>query len=181
MPSGRTVSTLEADATTGKRPGKRFLSLNGLLTASDGARSQRGGGIFVSGKSQSAPIAHHGRLATTCRRVGQEAATLNPIAAAPSDETGDRCRAEAFQYLEAVAERLRIQGVPIRTRLLATAETAKGLVQAAVTDADLLALETPERHGLGRLLHRSVVEKVVHDSVHPVLVLRQPERNLCSA
>jgi hypothetical protein len=26
-----------------------------------------------------------------------------------------------------------------------------------------------------------VVEKVVHDSVHPVLVLRQPERNLCSA
>jgi nucleotide-binding universal stress UspA family protein len=101
--------------------------------------------------------------------------------AAPAEESSDSHRTEACRYLDAVAERLRATGVTVQTRLLAAAEAAKGLIQSAVTDADLLALETPERHGLDRLLHRSVVEKVVHDSIHPVLVLRQPGRNLRSA
>jgi nucleotide-binding universal stress UspA family protein len=79
---------------------------------------------------------------------------------------------EALRYLEAAAEQLRGTGTTIHTRLLVASQTAKALLHDADSEDDLLALETPGRHGLDRLLHPGVVDAVLHDSKHPVLVLR---------
>jgi nucleotide-binding universal stress UspA family protein len=79
---------------------------------------------------------------------------------------------EAAHYLDRVAVRLRASGAKVHTRVLVAGQAADALLHEAVTDADVLAVETQGRHGLTRLWHRNVVDRVVKESTHPVLILR---------
>jgi nucleotide-binding universal stress UspA family protein len=89
-----------------------------------------------------------------------------------ADPTGG-LRPEAEEYLEGVAERLRAQGLRVRTRVIPGRPPAAAILQEAVPPAfDLVALETHGRHGLSRLVLGSVADKVVRGAAVPVLVHR---------
>ncbi len=82
-------------------------------------------------------------------------------------------RRKAGDYLEKVAERLRAKEARAQTRVCVADEPAPALLQqAAASGADLIALETHGRGGLGRLLLGSVADKVVRGSSIPVLIGR---------
>jgi len=102
-----------------------------------------------------------------------------PASSAPPNpaEPIDAVRKDAPRYLEAVAQRLRASGATVHTRVLVGTEPASALLKEAGSDADLLALETQGRQGLARLLHPSVVDHVVRDSHHPILLLRRSMRS----
>lgn len=83
----------------------------------------------------------------------------------------EECRA----YLEAVARDLVDRGVRVRVHAR-RGEPAAEIVRAArELGADLIAMTTHGRSGLGRLLHGSVAAAVLRDAHVPVLLLRVSE------
>jgi len=83
----------------------------------------------------------------------------------------EECRA----YLEAVARDLVDRGVRVRVHAR-RGEPAAEIVRAArELGADLIAMTTHGRSGLGRLLHGSVAAAVLRDAHVPVLLLRASE------
>jgi nucleotide-binding universal stress UspA family protein len=87
----------------------------------------------------------------------------------------DRLRQDPPRYLQAVAEMLRARGGRVRTQLLASNEPADAIVEASA-GTDLIAMQTHARRGVSRLVHGSVVHKVVNNSVVPVLISRPRNR-----
>ncbi len=116
-----------------------------------------------------------GASLTLIRVVASPPAAVSPSPAAT--ENLDAVRKNAPLYLEAMAERLRTAKATVNTRVLVGSEPASELLKEAHSDDDLLALETEGRRGLARLLHPSVVDQVVRDTHHPVLVLRRSTRS----
>lgn len=101
-----------------------------------------------------------------------------------------RLEEEAESYLHTVAERLRADGLPVETRVLAAEDPADAILAFAGaapggerdprSDVGLIAMETHGLGGVAHLLRGSVVERVVHGSPVPVLVhhaVRAAERN----
>lgn len=89
-----------------------------------------------------------------------------------------REKAEAQQYLEETAQRLRGEGLPATTEVR-SGFAARELVEA-VTPRDLLVVASRGRHGLERLLLGSVAEDVARRSPAPVLIVH-PERGARSS
>lgn len=83
----------------------------------------------------------------------------------------DRLRQDPARYLQAVAGILRAKGASVRTRLLASSEPAAAILEAA-HGIDLIAMQTRARRGVSRLIHGSVVDKVVQESTIPILINR---------
>jgi len=82
-------------------------------------------------------------------------------------------RREAEAYLEAVAQRLRSEGLAVRTRVVCNDMPAAAILEQAQTDAaDLIALATHGRHGIARLFLGSVADKVLRGASLPMLVQR---------
>ncbi|HET7874226.1 MAG TPA: universal stress protein [Methylomirabilota bacterium] len=82
---------------------------------------------------------------------------------------------EAEEYLTAMAERLRAQGVKdVETSVwYGPAETA--IIDAArLRKVDLIVMSTHGRSGLGRLILGSVAESVLRGTLTPILLLRAP-------
>jgi nucleotide-binding universal stress UspA family protein len=80
----------------------------------------------------------------------------------------DRARA----YLDRVAATIRGRGLPIHTAVSAGI-AAKEIVRFAERERiDLVALATHGRSGLGRWIHGSVADAVLHDAPVPLLLLR---------
>jgi len=83
----------------------------------------------------------------------------------------DQQQAEARAYLERQAERLRSQSFQVQAQMLAESQVPAAILEAAAAQqADLIALETRGRRGLGRLLFGSVADKLVRGSTWPILV-----------
>jgi nucleotide-binding universal stress UspA family protein len=81
--------------------------------------------------------------------------------------------AAAQRYLDRVAERLRAEGHPARTRALLAEQPAVAILdEVRLQDADLIAMTTHGRSGLARLLLGSVADKVLRGSTLPVLLQR---------
>lgn len=82
---------------------------------------------------------------------------------------------EAEKYLSEIQRRLSKKGLRVRTRV-ALGGTPSEEILAAVqaTNADLIAMTTHGRSGLGRALFGSVAESVLRASAVPVLVVRMP-------
>ena len=91
------------------------------------------------------------------------------------DQEEARLRQGATGYLVHVAEGLRASGlsVEVLVRFGETAETI--LAVAAEVGADLIALATHGRSGLGRLVHGSVATWILRRTDVPVLLLRREE------
>jgi len=86
-----------------------------------------------------------------------------------------RALEESRKYLNGVAADLAERGFAVNTRVLIDETPAAAiLAEAEVGRADLIAVQTHGRHGLSRVLHRSVADKLVRGGVVPVLVGRAP-------
>jgi nucleotide-binding universal stress UspA family protein len=85
----------------------------------------------------------------------------------------NRQRQEAEQYLHQVADRLRSESTPVCTRVLFEEQPGPAILRLAQElAADLIALETHGRRGLGRMILGSVADKVVRAARLPVLLHR---------
>jgi nucleotide-binding universal stress UspA family protein len=79
---------------------------------------------------------------------------------------------EAMTYLERVAKALRQRGLVVRTECPQDL-AAEAIVEVARrTNADLIALTTHGRGGLGRLVHGSISESVLRAARCPILLVR---------
>jgi nucleotide-binding universal stress UspA family protein len=82
---------------------------------------------------------------------------------------------EAKQYLHGVERLLSKKGLRARTRVAFGAPTEEILAAAKATGADLIAVATHARSGMGRLVFGSVAEAVLHASPVPVLMIRMTQ------
>jgi nucleotide-binding universal stress UspA family protein len=81
--------------------------------------------------------------------------------------------ADAQHYLEAIAERLREQGVTVTTRTVLSRHPARAILEhAGAHDFDLVAMATHGRGSVGRVFLGSSADKVLRGSQAPVLMLR---------
>lgn len=91
-------------------------------------------------------------------------------------EDPEVARVDAEEYLAALAVELREKGARARTQVGTGRRPAEEIVEMArEAGADLIAMTTHGRSGLGRLLFGSVAEAVLRESKLPVLLLRVTE------
>jgi nucleotide-binding universal stress UspA family protein len=89
--------------------------------------------------------------------------------------------AEARAYLAPLAENLKLRGIRVRTEVR-RGEPVDEIVEAArAADADLIAMTTHGRSGLGRWLFGSVAEAVLRQAEIPVFLMRMTEAQLASS
>jgi nucleotide-binding universal stress UspA family protein len=80
---------------------------------------------------------------------------------------------EAKAYLSEIQRRLSKKGIRVRVRIALGGTPAEEVLAAAqATSADLIAMATRGRSGLGRALFGSVAESVLRASPVPVLLIR---------
>jgi nucleotide-binding universal stress UspA family protein len=87
----------------------------------------------------------------------------------------DKLRSDAEQYLAGIAAELRAKGVRVQTRARVGEAVAEILAGARDVEADMIAMTTHGRGGLGRLLFGSVTEAVLRQAEIPVFVMRQTQ------
>jgi nucleotide-binding universal stress UspA family protein len=85
-------------------------------------------------------------------------------------------RADAEQYLRSVAAGLRARGVRVEWQIREGRPDIEILGAAKDAGADLIAMSTHGRSGLGRLLFGSVAEQVLRHAEVPVFLMRQAGR-----
>jgi nucleotide-binding universal stress UspA family protein len=85
---------------------------------------------------------------------------------------------EAKTYLSEIQCRLSKKGLRVRTRVALGGPPAQEILAAAkATSADLIAMATRGRSGLGRALFGSVAESVLRTSPVPVLLIRMTAKS----
>jgi len=99
-------------------------------------------------------------------------ARLGGALAAPSDRIELKLRREAWRYLEETAERLRGRGVAADYELVEGPAGETIVDEAEALGAELVAMTTHGRSGLGRLAVGSVADYVMRHSSCPVLLAR---------
>jgi nucleotide-binding universal stress UspA family protein len=85
-------------------------------------------------------------------------------------------RAEAAEYLAAMASELRAKGVRVTKDVRRGEPVAEILAGAREAEADLIAMTTHGRSGLGRLLFGSVAEAVLRQAEVPVFLMRASDK-----
>ena len=84
-------------------------------------------------------------------------------------------RRDAEEYMAPIAAALRAQGVETAWEVRRGRPAEEILAAARERGADLIAMATHGRTGLGRLLFGSVAEAVLRHASVPVFMIRQPE------
>ena len=113
---------------------------------------------------------------------------VEPLPAAAVDaapvvmlDTTDQLRVEAEGYLTSVADDLIRQGLRVKT-LVRVGPPAEQIVEAArEVAADLIAMTTHGRSGLGRLFFGSVAEAVLQRAPVPLFLMRVSEVEIAHA
>ena len=96
----------------------------------------------------------------------------------PVFEDSESARIDAEEYLAPLAVDLRRRGVRVKTEVR-RGEAADEILKAArESKADVIAMTTHGRTGLGRLLFGSVAETVLRESELPVLLMRSTEADV---
>jgi nucleotide-binding universal stress UspA family protein len=88
---------------------------------------------------------------------------------------------EAREYLAPVAADLRRQGVRVTIDTRRGEAVAEIVAAARESGADIIAMTTHGRSGLGRILFGSVAEAVLRQAEIPVLMIRLTEREAAAA
>lgn len=104
---------------------------------------------------------------------------MSPAEAMASVDVGAPLAARednARRYLSELERRLSNKGLRLRTRVAFGSPAEEILAAAKATGADLVAMATHGRSGLGRVLFGSVAEAVLQTSVVPVLVIRSTSK-----
>ncbi len=84
-------------------------------------------------------------------------------------------RVDAEEYLRPVAVELGAKGIRVDTRVRRGVPAEEIVAAAKEEGADLIAMSTHGRSGLGRLLFGSVAEAVLRQSEVPVFLMRASE------
>jgi nucleotide-binding universal stress UspA family protein len=95
-------------------------------------------------------------------------------------EDREKRRIEAEEYFAPTVSKLRAKGVRVTTQVRRGEPTAEILAGAKEAGADLIAMTTHGRSGLGRLLFGSVAEAVLRHSEIPVFLMRQTEAQVAA-
>jgi len=93
-----------------------------------------------------------------------------------ADQEMARLEAEGLDYLKTVAARL--GGIPIESCVRFGDPLTEILKEAGAFDADLIAVTTAGRSGLGRTVLGSVAERVFRKAETPVLLYRPSRADL---
>lgn len=86
----------------------------------------------------------------------------------------------ATHYLQSVAERLTKQGHLVTWSVKVGEVAEQILTVAAEIEADVVAMATHGRHGVGRMLFGSVTERIAHEATVPLLLIH-PDSGLAAA
>lgn len=95
-------------------------------------------------------------------------------------EDPEASRLDAEEYLAPVAVELRKRGVRVRTQVRRGQPVDEIVAAAREADADLIAMTTHGRSGLGRLLFGSVAEAVLRESQLPLFLMRVTEAQVAA-
>ena len=95
-------------------------------------------------------------------------------------EDVEKLRANAEAYLASVAAELRDQGVRVTIQVRFGEAVSEILAGAREVEADLIAMTTHGRGGLGRLLFGSVAEAVLRQAEIPVFMMRQTKAQVAA-
>jgi nucleotide-binding universal stress UspA family protein len=95
-------------------------------------------------------------------------------------EDVEKLRANAEAYLASVAAALRDQGVRVAIQVRVGEAVPEILAGAREVEADLIAMTTHGRGGLGRLLFGSVAEAVLRQAEIPVFMMRQTKAQVAA-
>lgn len=95
-------------------------------------------------------------------------------------EDVEKRTAEAREYLAPIAERLAHNGVRVTVQVRRGEPVLEILASVKETGADLIAMTTHGRSGLGRLLFGSVAEAVLRQSEVPVFLMRLTEKSVAA-
>ena len=87
---------------------------------------------------------------------------------------------DAREYLAPRAEDLRMRGIRVRTEVRHGEPVDEIVDCAREADADLIAMTTHGRSGLGRLLFGSVAEAVLRQAEIPVFLMRMTEAQVAA-
>ena len=117
------------------------------------------------------------RATTPLTVILAETAGAAPVAGPVVDPTPlvEAERREAADYLARVAERLRRRGIDVHTEQPEGAADEVLVRRAGELGADLIAMTTHGRGGLGRLFYGSVAEAVLRQAPCPVQLVRVSE------
>ena len=89
------------------------------------------------------------------------------------DTLQENLKEQANKYLNGVAEKLRAEGLTVKTKVDVDEKPAHAILEDVETaPADVVAIETHGRSGLSRFFLGSVADKVVRGSHVPVLLHR---------
>ncbi len=89
-----------------------------------------------------------------------------------ADETMERIRPLAENYLAGVADELRREGIDVETKVVGGRAVAQILEHAEKENVDLIALSTHGRSGLARWVMGSGIDKILRACERPVLLVR---------
>src|SRR4030095_4998061 len=95
-------------------------------------------------------------------------------------EDVEKLRTDAEEYLHSVAASLRGRGVRVTVQVRFGEAVAEILAGAREVEADLIAMSTHGRGGLGRLLFGSVAEAVLRQAETPVFMMRQTKAQVAA-
>jgi nucleotide-binding universal stress UspA family protein len=96
----------------------------------------------------------------------------------PVFEDSESARIDAEEYLTPLAVDLRRRGVRVKTEVRRGEAAEEILKSAREAKADVIAMTTHGRTGLGRMLFGSVAETVLRESELPVLLMRSSEADV---
>jgi len=91
-----------------------------------------------------------------------------------------KLHADAQAYLASIASALRARGVRVTTHVRSGDAVGEILAGARESEADLIAMTTHGRGGLGRLLFGSIAEAVLRQAEIPVFLMRQTKAQVAA-
>lgn len=91
-----------------------------------------------------------------------------------------KLRADAEEYLASIAAALRGRRVRVTTYVRTGEAVGEILAGARESEADLIAMTTHGRGGLGRLLFGSIAEAVLRQAEIPVFLMRQTKAQVAA-
>ncbi len=113
------------------------------------------------------------RVAETTQLYGMLGSEpMAPASADTFNEIGQRLVQEAQEYLAAVAEPLKKEGLNVRTEVLEGFAADQLLALEREMSVDLIVMATHGRSGLGRLVFGSVAERILKVGTTPVMMIK---------
>jgi len=95
-------------------------------------------------------------------------------------EDVEKLRTDAEEYLAPIAAALRARGVRVTTHVRCGEAVDEILSAAREIGADMIAMTTHGRGGLGRLLFGSIAEAVLRQAEIPVFMMRQTKAQVAA-